>query len=84
MMPDRTYESAETSFAKDDLFCLLTDGLTEVFDKADRELGLDGVAAVLAAQAREPLASIEQHILDAARAQGPQLDDQSLILIRAE
>jgi serine phosphatase RsbU (regulator of sigma subunit) len=61
---------------------VLTDGLTEVFDAADEEFGMERVRAVLATHARAPLAEIELKLLAAARAHGTPHDDQSLILIR--
>lgn len=82
MLPGRDFESAQTSYAKGDLFLVLTDGLTEVFDKKDDEFGLDGVRAVLAAHGAASLGQIEQALLAGARRHGTQLDDQSLILVR--
>ena len=37
MFPDTQYVSVETPYSAGDLFLILTDGLTEVFDAADRE-----------------------------------------------
>ncbi len=65
-----------------DLFLVLTDGLTEVFDQKDQEFGLEGVKAVLATHGSAPLGQIEQALLANARRHGAQLDDQSIILIR--
>ena len=65
-----------------DLFVILTDGLTEVFDGAEREFGLERMKAIVAAHAASPLESLEQRILEAVRGHGPQLDDQSLLLVR--
>ena len=57
-------------------------GLTEVFDRADNEMGLEGVKQVLAAGAGAPLPALAGHILEAARRHGPQLDDQTILLVR--
>jgi phosphoserine phosphatase RsbU/P len=84
ILPDRVYSAAETDCAPGDLFLLLTDGFTEVFDRADVEFGLEGVRTVLTAKTRAPLAAIEGALVEASRAHGPQLDDQSLILIRRQ
>ena len=65
-----------------DLFVILTDGLTEVFDRAEREFGLERMKAIVAAHAASPLESLEQRILEAVRGHGPQLDDQSMLLVR--
>jgi sigma-B regulation protein RsbU (phosphoserine phosphatase) len=82
MLPGRDYVAAETSCASGDVFLVLTDGLTEVFDRSDREFGMEGVRATFAANAQSPLTQLEEALLNASRSHGTQLDDQSLILIR--
>jgi serine phosphatase RsbU (regulator of sigma subunit) len=82
MFPDTKYVSAETPYSAGDLFVILTDGLTEVFDAADREFGLGRVKAVIADHGREPLDHLERRLFEAVRGHGPQLDDQTLLLIR--
>jgi serine phosphatase RsbU (regulator of sigma subunit) len=80
---------ADHRFASDRLRCdpgellaLVTDGLTEVFDRQDREFGLDAVKAHLAAHADRPLREIAGSLLEAAAAHGAQTDDQTLLLVR--
>ena len=82
ILPGRSFEASRTAFAPGDVLLVLTDGLTEVFDAADEEFGMERVRAVLIAHARAPLAEIELKLLAAARAHGTPHDDQSLILIR--
>jgi len=82
MLPGRDYIAAETSCASGDVFLVLTDGLTEVFDRFDREFGMEGVRATFAANAQSPLPQLEEALLTASRSHGTQLDDQSLIVIR--
>jgi hypothetical protein len=82
MLPGRDYMAADTGCAPGDVFLVLTDGLIEVFDRADREFGMDGVRTTFAANARSPLPQLEEALLTASRSHGTQLDDQSLILIR--
>ena len=82
VLPGREFTAQETTYAAGDLFLVLTDGLTEVFDRSDREFGIEGVQAVLAEHARSPLAQVVEALLTAARAHGTQLDDQSMIVIR--
>ena len=65
-----------------DLFALLTDGLTEVFDSERRELGFDWAKGVLKTAADQPLSTIADRLLADARAHGAQLDDQTVLLIR--
>jgi hypothetical protein len=84
-MFDRTAFGSKTIDAQPgDLFALLTDGIVEVFDGKTRELGLDWAKQVLAADHDRPLAAIADRLFDSARAHGPQLDDQTLLLIRRD
>jgi hypothetical protein len=80
--PDWTFSPATVRFEAGDVLVLLTDGLFEVFDKADRQLGLDGVEQVLSDAAALPLADIAERVITRARAFGPQLDDQTILLMR--
>jgi len=83
MFGDRRYTSAPVAFAPGDLFVILTDGLTEVFDSHDRELGLEGIKGVIRQHADAPLDRVRDALLAAAHRHGPQLDDQTMLLIRA-
>jgi serine phosphatase RsbU (regulator of sigma subunit) len=83
MFGDRRYTSAPVAFDPGDLFVILTDGLTEVFDSHDRELGLEGIKGVIRQHADAPLDRVKDALLAAAHGHGPQLDDQTLLLIRA-
>jgi len=83
MFPDRAYVASAVRCEPGDLFVILTDGLTEVFDRHDREFGLDGVKALLREQATAPLDRLQAALVDAVRRHGPQNDDQTLLLIRA-
>ena len=82
MFEDYEFVSASIECAPGDLFVLMTDGLIEVFDAADRELGLDAVKALLAPSATRPLRETADAIVAKARSHGAQLDDQTLLLIR--
>lgn len=82
MFDDTVFTSAPATCEPGDVFVILTDGLTEVFDRHDRELGLEGVRAILTAAADASLAAIEARLMTTVRAHGPQLDDQTLLLIR--
>jgi sigma-B regulation protein RsbU (phosphoserine phosphatase) len=83
MFPDRTFVADRVAWAPGDLFVILTDGLTEVFDRHDREFGLDGVKVLIREHATAPLKHLQDVLVGAARQHGPQLDDQTLFLIRA-
>jgi hypothetical protein len=52
------------------------------YDPADREFGLDRVKAVIADHGGERLDHLERRLFEAVRGHGPQLDDQTLLLIR--
>jgi sigma-B regulation protein RsbU (phosphoserine phosphatase) len=82
ILPGRAFEAARVRCAPGDVLLMLTDGITEVFDAADDEFGLDRVRAAFAAGATLPLADLELRLLAAARAHGSPHDDQSLILVR--
>ena len=66
-----------------DLFVGLTDGLTEVNDRAQVEFGMNGVVRTLEHHAASPLPTDYNELLTAARSHGPQTDDQTLLLVRA-
>jgi sigma-B regulation protein RsbU (phosphoserine phosphatase) len=65
-----------------DILGLITDGLIEVFDRKDREFGLERVKSLLVEHASRPLPEIADRLVSAARAHGRQLDDQTVLLIR--
>jgi serine phosphatase RsbU (regulator of sigma subunit) len=83
MFGERRYTASPVAFGPGDLFVILTDGLTEVFDRHDRELGLEGIKAVIRQHATAPLDRVRDSLLAAAHGHGPQLDDQTMLLIRA-
>ena len=60
----------------------LTDGLIEVFDTANRELGFEWAKTELSGLADRPLQEIADRLLAGARKHGAQLDDQTVLLIR--
>lgn len=82
MFSDRQFTSAGVACEPGDLLVILTDGLTEVFDRADQEFGMERLKTLIQDQATAPLATIEDRVFAAIRAHGTQLDDQTLLLIR--
>ena len=82
MFDERTYTSSRIEVATGDLLAIVTDGLTEVFDAEDREFGLDRLADAIASRADQPLQQIAATVLGEVRGHGPQLDDQTLLLVR--
>jgi hypothetical protein len=77
-----TFESRTFECEPGDLLALVTDGLSEVFDRHDREFGLDGLKRALVELAGRPLPEIRDELLARVDAHGPRLDDQTLLLMR--
>jgi serine phosphatase RsbU (regulator of sigma subunit) len=79
------YHAASFDAAPGDLVVVVTDGLIEVFDRHDRELGTDGLLPIVVAAAkRSTLQEIAADILAACARHGAQTDDQSLLLVRVQ
>jgi serine phosphatase RsbU (regulator of sigma subunit) len=68
--------------AAGDVLALVSDGLMEVFDRSDREYGIERIKAALVAKGARPLNELFDDIMDGVRRHGPQLDDQTLLLVR--
>jgi hypothetical protein len=79
---DYTFTSGRLECEPGELLALITDGITDVFDRADTEYGMDRVKRYLQTHAAEPLADIADGLLRDASSYGVQLDDQTLLLIR--
>ena len=82
LFPDQRYGSRSLDLEEGDLVVILTDGLFEVMDAKDRELGFDEIVATVERNAEQPLEEIHDRILEQARHHGRQQDDQSLLLVR--
>jgi serine phosphatase RsbU (regulator of sigma subunit) len=83
VVPGETFRLFQVPYAPGDLFVVVTDGLMEVFDRNGAPLGWQGIRRVLEDGAAErPLAEIAAHVFTTVRDFGPQVDDQSILLIR--
>jgi hypothetical protein len=82
ILEGESYEDQPIELGQGDVLALVTDGLTEVADRHDRELGLGGIESVLMSHAEIPLERLFEEIMAAARAHGAQRDDQTLLLLR--
>jgi hypothetical protein len=82
LFEDERFECRPIETEAGDVLAVVTDGLTEVTDRRDREVGLDGIEAVLADHAEDSIDRLFDAILAQVRAHGPQRDDQTLLLIR--
>lgn len=78
-----TYTAAALPLAPGDVIIVVTDGLVEVFDRRDRELGLQGLQEEI--ERIGPTASleaIEAGIFTKCLSHGAQLDDQTVLVLR--
>lgn len=76
------FTAGRVTAAPGDLFVCFTDGLIEVRDAAELELGLERLEALVLRSAARSLADIERIVFAAAREHGRQVDDQTLLLVR--
>lgn len=83
LIDDAAYTADTLHLASGDVLIVVTDGLVEVFDRQDRELGLEGLRrAIERAGAHAALEVIEAAVFAACHDHGVQLDDQSLLILR--
>ncbi len=82
MFETTRFSSSAAASNRGDIYALVTDGLTEVFDADDAELGLDPVKELIRANASQPLGRIAESLVALSRGYGTQLDDQTVLLIR--
>jgi Stage II sporulation protein E (SpoIIE) len=62
---------------------IVTDGLVEVFDRRERELGANGLLGIVQdAAGRGSLGAIADEVFAACARYGAQSDDQSLLILR--
>lgn len=80
--PGHIYQSAPLNCAPGDVLAVITDGLVEVFDRNDNELGLAALKEVLVRDGAQPIDRILASIVAAARSHGAQRDDQTALLVR--
>jgi len=77
-----TFETAEIQCSPGDVLVILTDGLTEVFDRKETELGLEPLKRALRESGSEPLEQIALRLQSVAREHGPPSDDQTMLIVR--
>jgi len=82
ILAGQTYSESTVAVGDGDVLAVVTDGLTDVEDRKGREMGLYGIEAVLRARGDGSLEQLLDAILEAARAHGPQRDDQTALLVR--
>jgi len=82
MFPETKFETGSIDFQRGDILAIVTDGLTEVFDSRDRELGDSYIEGALTHLAALLLPAISESIFGSAREHGKATDDQTLLLVR--
>jgi sigma-B regulation protein RsbU (phosphoserine phosphatase) len=82
MFAATSYSTAAIEFRPGDVLAIVTDGLTEVFDRNGRELGDSYISSILIRLSSRPLRDIAEEIFRAARSFGKVADDQSLLIVR--
>ena len=82
VLPEQTFSSTEVLCQTGDILVLLTDGLTEVFDKNGREMGIEPIKRALVRSATRRLPELSANLLEVALNFGKQSDDQTVLIIR--
>ena len=82
ILPQQTFRSMEVVCQAGDILVLLTDGLTEVFDRSGRELGIAPLKEVLGKSASEELPELFSRMRATALHFGAQDDDQTALIVR--
>jgi hypothetical protein len=82
LLPDAEFVATPVPCDAGDVFAILTDGLTEVENDAGEDLGVDGVERLIGQDLDRPLQEVHQSVMAAVGRHGPQVDDQTLLLIR--
>jgi hypothetical protein len=79
---NQTFAASRVEFRPGDLFLLVTDGLTEVFDERGEEFGMDALKEAIQGASNKPLSELVANLLTQIRQHGKQLDDQTILAIR--
>ena len=82
ILADQSFRSTEVVYQTGDIFVLLTDGLTEVFDRSGREMGIAPLKEVLGRSASQELPELFSTMRATALSFGKQDDDQTMLIVR--
>ncbi|MCP5102559.1 MAG: serine/threonine-protein phosphatase [bacterium] len=80
--PAFKYASENVSCQKGDIIVLLTDGLPEVHNKKEEQLGMEKIEETLKNNGERPLRDIRDAILTLVDRHGSAHDDQTILLMR--
>jgi serine phosphatase RsbU (regulator of sigma subunit) len=76
------YTTSSTVYGKNDLFILLTDGITETSNKKNEYFGMEKVKQIILNNRHDELSHIYEKINNELTSYGKQKDDQTILLIR--
>jgi serine phosphatase RsbU (regulator of sigma subunit) len=82
LIPGGRYASQRVTYSPQDLFLMMTDGISEVPNASDEEFGLDRLELLLRNNAGRPLPQLWELIMGEVKRHGVQQDDQTLLLLR--
>ncbi len=82
ILPEQSFTPRQLICEPGDVLLLLTDGFTEVSDRAGDEIGVEPLKSALRQWGALPLAEIFQKLRELVLGFGPQLDDQTMLLVR--
>ena len=82
MFAKQTFSESTIDCEAGDALLILTDGLTEVFDKSGAELGLEPLKSAFIKNANLPLEQLFVELQSVATGFGAQSDDQTMLLAR--
>jgi hypothetical protein len=82
MFPDVVYKTGVLNCEPGDIILIVTDGLVEIFNKSDVEIGTSYIEDSLRLSPSGPLSAIGTEIMRRSQFYGPITDDRSLLLIR--
>lgn len=82
IMEKQEFSESEIRCEPGDLLLVLTDGLTEVFDRKGNEMGMETLKKKLQMNAELPLADLFGQLRKTAADFGTQADDQTVLLVR--
>ena len=82
ILADQTFHSRAVVCQTGDIFVLLTDGLTEVFDRRGTEMGIAPLKEVLGRSASQELPELFGSMRATALNFGKQDDDQTMLIVR--
>jgi hypothetical protein len=82
LLPVPKFDGETLQTVPGDLVVVATDGILEVCNKPGEEFGVERLKDVIAANAGDRLPELAGKILAAARRFGPQLDDQTILILR--